>query len=113
MEEKLKVVKDELYVTKKELEGYNKYREMIDEVEKKVNEQVNHFEISIAKAKNLLKRTQHLCIIVSHTRKRNLCLQAEKRSLQRQVKELKEEMELMKIESKKGDLERGIMNKVV
>ena len=83
MEEQLKVVKDELSETKKELEGYKKDREMVDEVEKKVNEQVTHFETSVAKAKNLLKRTQPLCIIVSHTRKRNLCLQAERRSLQR------------------------------
>ena len=113
LEEKLKAIKDELAQTKKQLEGYKKDREMIDEVEKKVTEQVIHFETSIAKAKNLLKMTQPLHIIVSHTRKRNLCLQVEKRNLQRQVKELKEEMELMKTESKKGDLEREIMKKTV
>ena len=102
-----------MFEKKKELEGYKKDREMIDEVENKVNEQVTHFETSIAKAKNLLKRTHPLRIIVSHIRRRNLYLQVERRSLQRQVKELKEEMELMKTESKKGDLERGIMNKAI
>ena len=86
---------------------------MIDEVEKKVNDQVTHFEKYIGKAKQLLKKSQRLRIMMTHTRKRNLWLQVERRSLQRQVEELKENMEMMKTESVKKDLEREIMVKTV
>ena len=78
-----------------------------------MKDQVTHFENSIGKAKNMLKRTQPLRIMMSHTRKRNLWLQSERRILQRQVKELKEYMELMKTKSEKKYLERGTMEETI
>ena len=86
---------------------------MIYEVEKKVNDQVTHFEKTIGKAKKLLKKSQPLRIMMTHTRQRNLWLQAQSKSLQRQVKELKVNMEMMKIELEKKGLERGAMEKTI
>ena len=86
---------------------------MIDEVEKKVNDQVTHFEKSIGKAKNLLKKSQPLRIMMTHTRQRDLWLQAERKILQRQIKELKENMEMMKTELEKKYLERGSVEKTI
>ena len=47
--------------------------------------------------------------MMTHTRQRNLWLQAERRNIKRQVKELKENMEMMKTKLEKKGLERGDM----
>ena len=72
---------EELSETKREWERYKQDRQMIYEVKNKVNDQVTHFEKSIGKAKIFLKRSKPLHIMMKHTRKRNLWLQAERKIL--------------------------------
>ena len=61
----------------------------------------------------MLKKSHPLRIMMTHTRQRNLWLQAESKSLQRQFKELKVNTEMMKTELEKKGLKEELWKKLL
>lgn len=96
--------------TKLELEEGKLDKKMMEEFKEKVNEKINHYDETFANAKKLLKITLLLCRVMTHTRKRNIWLQAERKKLKIQVKYLEEHMEMIQLKLKKKGLKITVID---
>ena len=79
-------------------------------IKEKVNEKLNQYDESLTNTKKLLKKTLPLRREMKHTRKRNLWLQAKRKNLKDQVKEIEEQLEMIQGELKKKGLKITVIN---
>ena len=110
LKEQLREAREEVTETKLELQEAKVDSLLMEDFKENVNDQLNQYDESLTNAKKLLKRTFPLRRVMKHTRKRNLWLQAERRKLKGQVKDLEEHLEMIQAKLKKKGLKITIIN---
>ena len=108
--EQLREAREEIIDLKLEAKKHRFEKMEFNQIMDKWDTELSVFSRSMSDAKRLLKRTQPLRLLAKHTRKMNLHLQAEKRSLQNQVKYLQEKMGMIQDELKKRGLNITVIN---
>lgn len=80
---------------------------------KKWDSQLSSVSNSMDNVKRLMKRTQPLRLVVKHTKKMNLHLIAENRSLKGQVEDLQEQLDLIQDELEKKGLRMEVVEEPI